>query len=170
MAFADTAARKLLHGGSGRTIAQGVAEAGGISFFVGIFAPFFIALKGAAHMLVLFIEALWWWLHTFVSSAAGFFHRTFAQQFAALACAAHKIPQNLEELRRWLQAATTVALPFVLGVIAVLLFVALTWFCGSTLRRCASSPWGVCKALVYTFCYFGHRLYCVAKAVARELS
>lgn len=29
---------------------------------------------------------------------------------------------------------------------------------------------GVCKAHVYTFCYFGHRLYCVAEAVARALS
>ncbi|CAD6257642.1 unnamed protein product [Miscanthus lutarioriparius] len=147
MAFADTAARKLLHGGSGGTIARGVAEAGGISFFVAIFTPFFIALKGAAHMLVLFIEALWWWLHTFVSSAAGSFNQTFDHQFAALACAAHKIPQNLEELRRWLQAATTVALPFVIGVIAVLLFVVLTWFCGSILRRGASSPWGSSRSL-----------------------
>ncbi|KAG2582399.1 hypothetical protein PVAP13_6KG100800 [Panicum virgatum] len=119
MAFADTAARKLLHGGSGGTISQGVAEAGSISFF----------------------------LHTFVSSSAGFFHRTFVHQFAALACAAHKMPQNLEELRRWLQAPTTVALPSVLGVIAVLLFVALTWFCWSTLRRCASSPWGFARRL-----------------------
>lgn len=147
MAFADTAARKLLHGGSGGTVAQGVAEAGGISFFVGIMALFFIALKGAAHMLVLFIEALWWWLHTFLSSAAGFFHRTFVHQFAALACAAHKIPQKLEELPRWLQAATTVVLPFVLGVIAILLLVALIWLCGSTLRRCASSPWGSARPL-----------------------
>ncbi|CAN6374664.1 unnamed protein product [Urochloa humidicola] len=150
MAFTDTAARKLLHGGAHGTIGQGIGEAGGIiSFFVGILAPIFIALQGAAHLLVLFMKALWWWLHTFVSSAkgginSGFFPGSFAHHFAALARAAHKIPQKLEELWRWLQAATTVALPFVLGVLAVLLLVALIWICRSTL--CVVTV-GTCKAI-----------------------
>ncbi|KAL6656926.1 hypothetical protein ACP70R_004706 [Stipagrostis hirtigluma subsp. patula] len=131
MAFGDTAARKLLHGGA---IAQGVADVGGISFgldglwqlvagfFAGILARLLDALAGAAHLLVLPLEALWQWLVASVAAAAGavrsdfagmwqsvkdFFANIFVHLFAAATSAAHELVLPLEALWRWL--ATTVA-------------------------------------------------------------
>ncbi|OEL19749.1 hypothetical protein BAE44_0019232, partial [Dichanthelium oligosanthes] len=124
---------------------------------------FFAALAGAVHQLVLPVETIWKWLATTVADAGGaissgldglwqlvtgFFPQLFAHIFAALAGAAHEVPKKLEELWRWLQAAAAGALPFVLAVAAVLLLVALVWFCGPTL--CVAAV-GICKALVCAF-------------------
>uniref|UniRef100_A0A0A9EC71 Uncharacterized protein n=1 Tax=Arundo donax TaxID=35708 RepID=A0A0A9EC71_ARUDO len=106
MAIADTAARKLLHGGA---IAEGIS--GDISFDVlggvgQLVTGFFAALAGAAHQFVLPLEAFW----------------------------------------RWLQAAAAAAaLPFVLGATAVLVLVALVWFCGPILCAVALGSWGYAK-------------------------
>lgn len=284
MAIAETAARKLLHGGAAGTIAQGVADVGGISFglwemvtgfFADVLSYLFAALAGAAHLLVLPLEVLWQSLATVVTAAAGavssgldglwqhvtgFFAHIFAaiagkahllvlpletlwqwlatsmtdaadaiasgldglwqhvagfiahisaaiagaaHQFvlpletlwqwlatimtdaagaissgldglwqlvagflpgawAAVAGAAHQIPQKLAELWRWIQAAAPVALPYVLGVAAVVLVVALVWFCWSPLFAASV---GVGRALVTAACYFVKGLLYVGAAV-----
>ncbi|PVH65234.1 hypothetical protein PAHAL_2G441400 [Panicum hallii] len=143
---------------------------------------FFAALAGAAHQFVLPLETLWQWLATSTADAAGaissgldglwqlvtgVFPKISAYIFAALAGAAHELPQKLEELWRWLKAAAAVALPFALGVAAVLLLLALIWFCGPTLCHVTV---GVCRALVSAVCYFGHGLYYVAVAVLQVLA
>jgi hypothetical protein len=148
----------------------------------GLFAGIFGALAGAAHQLVLPLETLWQWLATSTADAAGaissgldglwqlvtgVFPKISAYIFAALAGAAHELPQKLEELWRWLKAAAAVALPFALGVAAVLLLLALIWFCGPTLCHVTV---GVCRALVSAVCYFGHGLYYVAVAVLQVLA
>ncbi|WVZ66646.1 hypothetical protein U9M48_015836 [Paspalum notatum var. saurae] len=184
MAIAETVARKLLHGDAGVTLARGAADVGDISFglwdlltgfFANILAQLAAALAGAAHLLVLPLEALWQWLATTVADAAGTISSGldgiwqhvagfFAGIFPALA---HTLVRRLEELWQWIQAAAAVVLPFVLGVVAVLLLVALIWFCGTTI--CVATV-GVCRALVYAVCYLGHGLYHAVVAVATALS
>ncbi|CAD6223156.1 unnamed protein product [Miscanthus lutarioriparius] len=258
MAITETAARKLLHGGAAGTIAQGVADVGGISFglwemmtsffadilaylfaalagaahllvlplehVTGFFAHIFAAIAGVAHLLVLPLETIWQWLATSMADAAGaiacgldglwqhvagFFVHIFAAiagsaqmlvlpletlwqwlatsmtdaagavssgvdglwqlvagflpgAWAAVASAAHQIPQKLAELWRWLQAAAPVALPYVLGVAAVVLVAALVWFCWPTLLGASV---GVGQALVTAACHFVQGLLYVGSAV-----
>ncbi|KAG0545718.1 hypothetical protein BDA96_02G386400 [Sorghum bicolor] len=127
MAITETAARKLLHGGAAGTIAQGVADLGGISFglwemvtsfFADIIAYLFAALAGAAHLLVLPLEVLWQSLVTVVTTAAGavasgldglchYVTGFFAQIFAAIAGAAHLLVLPLETLWQWLATSAT---------------------------------------------------------------
>ena len=145
----------------------------------GFFAGICAALASAPHMLVLPLEKLWRWLATTAADAAGaidglwqltagLFPGIFAHLLSAVASVAHELPKKLEELLRWLQAAAAaVALPFVLAVAAVLLVLALIWFCGPTLCKVTV---GVCKALVSAVCYFGHGLYHVALAVHQVLA
>ncbi|KAJ1291792.1 hypothetical protein BS78_02G343700 [Paspalum vaginatum] len=92
----------------------------------------------------------------------GFFANIFAQLVAA-----RLLVQPLEAFWQWIQAAAAAVLPFVLGVVAVLLLVALIWFCGTTI--CVVTV-GVCKALVYAVCYLGLGMYCAGVAVATALS
>lgn len=190
MAIAETVARKLLHlhgDAAGGIIARGAADVGGISFapwelltgfFGNIFAQLVAALAGALHLLVLPLEMLWRWLVTAVANAAGGISSGlhglwqhvagfFAGIFAVVPGAAHLVVLKAEELWRWIQATAAAALPFVLGAIAVLLLVALVWFCGPALCVVAV---GVCRALVYAVCYFGHGLYHAGVAVATALS
>ncbi|CAN6176124.1 unnamed protein product [Urochloa humidicola] len=146
--------------------------------FTGFFAGIWASIAAAAHQLVLPLEKLWQWIATSTADAAGainsgideLWHLVagfFPGIIAAAASAAHELPKKLEELLRWVQAAAAAALPFVLGVAAVLLVVALIWFCGSALCKVAV---GVCRALVSAACYFGHGLYFLAVAVHRVLA
>ena len=169
-------------------VAAAAAAAGAISsgldglwqHVTGFFAGIFAALASAPHLLVLPLEKLWRWLATTAADAAGaidglwqltagLFPGIFAHLLSAVASVAHELPKKLEELLRWLQAAAAaaVALPFVLAVAAVLLVLALIWFCGPTLCKVTV---GVCKALVSAVCYFGHGLYHVALAVHQVLA
>ncbi|CAN6199744.1 unnamed protein product [Urochloa humidicola] len=171
-------------------VAAVTAAAGAISsgidglwqHFTGFFAGIWASIAAAAHHLVLPLGTLWQWIATSTADAAGaicsglaglwhlasgFFPEIFAHISAAAAHAAHELPQKLDELWRWLKAAAAVALPFVLAAAAVLLLVALVWFCWSIL--CAAAM-GVCKALVYALSYLGHGLYHVAVAVGRALA
>jgi hypothetical protein len=144
----------------------------------GFFAGIFAALASAPHLLVLPLEKLWQWLVTAAADAAGavssglgvLWHLVegfFPGILAAVTSAAHELPKKLEELSRWLQAAAAVALPFVLGAAAVLLLLALIWYCGSAL--CTVTV-GVCRSLVSAVCYLGHGLYFVALAVHQVLA
>jgi hypothetical protein len=120
-------ARKFLHGGAAGTIAQGVADVGGISFglwemvtgfFADILAGLFAVLAGAAQLLVLPLQVLWQSLVTVVTGAAGAIasglnglwqHVTgfFAYIVAGIAGAAHLLVLPLEKLWQWL--ATSMA-------------------------------------------------------------
>lgn len=122
-------ARKFLHGGAAGTIAQGVADVGGISFglwemvtgfFADILAGLFAVLAGAAQLLVLPLEVLWQSLVTVITGAAGAIasglnglwqHVTgfFAHIVAGIADAAHLLVLPLETLWQWL--ATSIAWP-----------------------------------------------------------
>ncbi|CAL5083965.1 unnamed protein product [Urochloa decumbens] len=148
-------------------------------FFPGLLAQISAALGGAAHELARQVESLWQWLATNAAGAissglddlwhlaTGFFPKFFAHISAALAVAAHELPHKLDELWRWLKAAAAAALPFVLAATAVLLLVALVWFCWPAL--CAAAV-GACKALVYALSYLGQGLYRVAVALGGALS
>ncbi|CAL5061734.1 unnamed protein product [Urochloa decumbens] len=147
-------------------------------FFPKFFAHISAALGGAAHELARQVESLWQWLVTAAAAAAGAisFHLDalwqlvtgfFPKISAALAVAAHELPKKLDELWRWLKAAAAVALPFVLAAAAVLLLVALVWFCWPVL--CAAAV-GACKVLVYALSYLGQGLYHVAVALGGALS
>jgi len=139
----------------------------------GFFAHIFAAIAGAAHLLVLPLETLWQWLATSITDAAGAVSSGvdglwqlvagfLPGAWAAVASAAHQIPQKLAELWRWLQAAAPVALPYVLGVAAVVLVAALVWFCWPTLLGASV---GVGQALVTAACHFVQGLLYVGSAV-----
>ncbi|CAL5085480.1 unnamed protein product [Urochloa decumbens] len=119
MAIAETAARKLLHGGG--DIARGVAGVGDISFglwdlvtgfFANILAYIFGALASAAHLLVLPLELLWQWLVTAAAAIGsgidGQWHHVtgfFEGILAAIAGAPHLLVLPLEKLWQWLVTA-----------------------------------------------------------------
>ncbi|CAN6226004.1 unnamed protein product [Urochloa humidicola] len=120
MAIAETAARKLLHGGG--NIAQGVTDVGGISFglwdlatgfLANILANLFAALAGLAHLLVLPLELLWQWLVTAAAAISsgidGLWHHVtgfFAGIWTSIAATAHQFVLPLETLWQWLCAST----------------------------------------------------------------
>ncbi|KAI4985996.1 hypothetical protein ZWY2020_018626 [Hordeum vulgare] len=121
MAFADTAARRLLRGGmSRRMAADAVSMSFGLDGFwqliAGLLAtaahllvmPFEVlghwlqaAIAAVSHLVVLPFEALW---HLLQSAAAGV-NSCFGSLVAALGSAAHALAAPFEAVCEWLQAA-----------------------------------------------------------------
>jgi hypothetical protein len=182
MAIAETAARKLLHGGSGAAVARGAAT-GTLGFGLdglwqligGFFANIF---AGAAHLLALPFEAIWHLLVAAVTTVAGAISSGigdlwqlvagfFPYLVAVLSGAAREIATQLEAFWQWVQSAAAAALPYVLAAAALLLVAALVFYFVSAI--CAATV-AACRALVVAVCYLGHGLFFVGACAARALS
>ncbi|TVU00089.1 hypothetical protein EJB05_54504, partial [Eragrostis curvula] len=140
-------------------LAAGASAAGAISglwhLVAGFFPHLFASLAGAAHDVAQHLEAFWRWLLAAGPGAASAISAGLGGLWQLVAGAARDLAPKLEALWRWLQAAAAVALPYALGLAALLLLVALAWFCWPAL--CAVGL-AVCKALVWAACCLGYGL------------